>query len=59
MGEGYRMITITKPGLLSNIQDLGRFGFQKYGVITSGVMDPTAHRIANLLVGNKDRKSVV
>lgn len=48
------MITIRKPGLLSSIQDLGRYGFQKYGVIASGTMDSTAHRIANLLVGNPE-----
>lgn len=48
------MITIRKPGLLSSIQDLGRYGFQKYGVIASGAMDPTAHRMANLLVGNPE-----
>ncbi|MFT8322269.1 MAG: biotin-dependent carboxyltransferase family protein [Bacillus sp. (in: firmicutes)] len=46
------MITILKPGLLTTIQDLGRYGFQKYGVIVSGAMDATAHIIANLLVGN-------
>jgi antagonist of KipI len=53
------MITITKPGLLSSIQDLGRYGYQKYGVITSGVMDPIAHRLANLLVGNTEHKPTI
>lgn len=48
------MITIYKPGLLTTIQDIGRFGFQKYGVIASGAMDTLAHRIANLLVGNEE-----
>lgn len=48
------MIKILKPGLLSSIQDLGRYGYQKYGVIASGVMDPLAHRLANLLVGNNE-----
>lgn len=48
------MITIVKPGLLTSIQDLGRYGYQKYGIIASGAMDPLAHRIANLLVGNED-----
>ncbi|RFU64341.1 biotin-dependent carboxyltransferase family protein [Bacillus sp. V59.32b] len=48
------MLTITKPGLLTSIQDLGRYGFQKFGVIASGVMDPLSHRIANLLVGNQE-----
>jgi antagonist of KipI len=54
MGGQRRMITIKKPGLLTSIQDLGRYGFQKYGVIVSGVMDPLAHRTANLLVGNEE-----
>jgi|SRR5690625_4571842 len=48
------MLTIEKPGLLTTVQDLGRYGYQKYGVITSGAMDPLAHRIANILVGNKE-----
>lgn len=49
------MITIKKSGLLTTVQDLGRYGgYQKYGVIASGVMDPIAHRIANLLVGNDE-----
>jgi antagonist of KipI len=51
------MITILKPGLLTTIQDLGRFGFQKYGVITCGAMDQIAFRIANLLVGNKESQA--
>ncbi|WP_226671704.1 biotin-dependent carboxyltransferase family protein [Rossellomorea aquimaris] len=46
------MINVIKPGLLSTIQDSGRFGYQKYGVIVSGSMDPLAHKISNLLVGN-------
>jgi antagonist of KipI len=53
------MITILKPGLLSTIQDLGRYGFQKYGVITSGAMDQLALRIANLLVGNSENQAVM
>lgn len=53
MGER-GMITIKKTGLLTTIQDLGRYGFQKYGVIVSGAMDSLAHRIANLLVGNEE-----
>ena len=48
------MITILKPGLLTTIQDLGRYGFQKNGIIASGAMDPIAHRIANILVGNAE-----
>ncbi|MGI8314801.1 biotin-dependent carboxyltransferase family protein [Halobacillus mangrovi] len=46
------MIHVVKAGLLTTIQDLGRYGNQKHGVIASGVMDSESHRIANLLVGN-------
>lgn len=53
------MITILKPGLLDTLQDLGRHGYQKYGVVTSGAMDAWGHRIANLLVGNKESESTV
>ncbi|WP_309242126.1 biotin-dependent carboxyltransferase family protein [Paenibacillus sp. S150] len=50
-------LLITKPGLLSTIQDLGRFGTQKYGVIASGAMDSFALRMANLLVGNTEKEA--
>lgn len=46
-------ITVVKPGLLSTFQDLGRAGSQHVGVPVCGVMDPLAHRLANLLVGNE------
>jgi antagonist of KipI len=45
-------IKVNRPGLLASIQDLGRYGFQKYGVVVSGAMDANSLRIANLLVGN-------
>lgn len=48
------MIIIKKGGLLTTVQDIGRCGFQKYGVIVSGAMDRFAHRTANLLVGNEE-----
>ncbi len=51
------MIKVLKPGLLSTIQDLGRYGYQKHGVIVSGSMDPLAHKIANLLVGNDETEA--
>ncbi|MGG1514321.1 biotin-dependent carboxyltransferase family protein [Paenibacillus oryzisoli] len=43
---------VIKPGLLSTLQDEGRFGYRKHGVIVSGPMDAFAHRAANVLVGN-------
>ena len=45
-------IIVIKPGLLSTVQDLGRFGRQHLGISPSGAMDLDAHRLANLLVGN-------
>ena len=48
-------IEVIHPGLMTTIQDLGRFGAQKYGVIVSGPMDTYSFRIANILVGNKEQ----
>ncbi|CAI6079843.1 biotin-dependent carboxyltransferase family protein [Cohnella sp. JJ-181] len=45
---------ILKPGLLTTVQDLGRYGVQQFGVIVGGAMDAFALRIANLLVGNDE-----
>ena len=45
-------IEVLKPGPLSSLQDLGRTGVQRFGVIASGVMDEWSHRLANLLAGN-------
>jgi antagonist of KipI len=45
-------LEILKPGLLTTIQDTGRHGFQKEGIIVSGAMDTFALRAANLLAGN-------
>lgn len=40
------------PGVLTTIQDEGRFGYEQFGVSTAGPMDPKAFHTANLLVGN-------
>lgn len=53
------MLKILKNGLQTTVQDLGRTGFQKYGVIASGAMDPFAHRLANLLVGNNEQSATL
>ncbi|MDO5037806.1 MAG: 5-oxoprolinase/urea amidolyase family protein [Tissierellia bacterium] len=44
---------VIKPGLLSTIQDQGRWGYQQYGVAVAGAMDPVAMELANRLVGNE------
>lgn len=45
-------LEVVRPGLLTTVQDLGRWGWQAWGVSVSGPMDPRAHRTANALVGN-------
>ncbi|TVX86828.1 biotin-dependent carboxyltransferase family protein [Paenibacillus agilis] len=45
-------LLIVKPGLLTTVQDLGRYGYQQQGIIVSGAMDTFALRAANILTGN-------
>jgi KipI family sensor histidine kinase inhibitor len=46
-------VTVLHPGLQTTVQDSGRWGYQDLGVPVSGPMDPVAHRLANVLVGNR------
>ncbi|MBM7613505.1 5-oxoprolinase subunit C family protein [Alkaliphilus hydrothermalis] len=46
-------IKIIKAGLLTTLQDKGRFGFQQYGIPVAGAMDQYSLQLANLLVGNE------
>jgi biotin-dependent carboxylase-like uncharacterized protein len=43
---------VVRPGLLTTVQDRGRWGYQSWGVPVAGPMDPCSHRVANALVGN-------
>ncbi len=43
-----------RKGALTTIQDLGRYGYMKYGVSVSGAMDRFALRVGNVLVGNDE-----
>lgn len=52
-------IRVVRPGLLSTVQDLGRPGWQRHGVVVGGAMDATALRIANLLVANPQGAAAV
>lgn len=52
-------ITVLNPGLLTTVQDMGRVGYQQFGVSVSGVMDPRATSIANILVGNEEGEAVL
>lgn len=52
-------ITVLTPGFLATLQDMGRFGYQKNGVIVSGAMDTYSMRLANILVGNDENEAVI
>jgi antagonist of KipI len=46
------VLHVIKPGLLTTVQDLGRYGHQASGVPVAGPMDSFSHRLANQLLGN-------
>ena len=46
-------LVLLQPGPQTTVQDLGRPGFQAYGVPVCGALDGTALRLANALVGNE------
>ncbi len=52
-------MTVQSPGLLSTIQDHGRFGLRNLGVPWSGAMTPVWQQLANALVGNPQRHSII
>jgi antagonist of KipI len=47
-------LRVIRPGMLTTIQDLGRWGYQAGGVPVAGPMDSYSHQRANRLVGNPD-----
>jgi len=53
------VLEILAPGPLTTIQDLGRFGFGRFGVARSGALDSFSCRIANLLVENPENEAVL
>ncbi|MDQ0162986.1 5-oxoprolinase subunit C family protein [Aeribacillus alveayuensis] len=53
------LFEVIKPGLLTTIQDLGRYGYQQYGIVAAGAMDSYAMRMANVLVGNDLNEGVL
>ncbi|ARF18233.1 biotin-dependent carboxyltransferase family protein [Sporosarcina ureae] len=52
-------VNVLNAGLLTTVQDIGRTGSQKFGVLVSGAMDSYSMRIANLLVGNDEREGIL
>ncbi len=56
MGKGMEVL---QAGLLTTVQDAGRFGYQKMGIPVSGAMDLSAYHTANLLAGNPGNEAVL
>ena len=50
--EKIEAFEVLEPGILTTIQDLGRYGFSQFGVPPSGALDPLSFRLGNLLVEN-------
>ena len=48
------VIEVIEPGLLTTLQDMGRYGYLHHGVPASGAMDTVALRMANILTGNPE-----
>ncbi len=52
-------LLVLRPGMLTTVQDLGRWGRQGSGVPVAGPMDAYSHRRANRLVGNDDNAAAL
>lgn len=52
-------LMLLSPGPLASIQDLGRFGYRRFGVPQSGVLHPDLARIANTLAENSEDTAVI
>jgi biotin-dependent carboxylase-like uncharacterized protein len=46
------VLRVLSPGLMTTLQDRGRYGWQHLGIPVSGALDPVALAAANALVGN-------
>ncbi len=46
--------TVLNPGMQTTVQDLGRTGYQAYGMPVAGAVDSFAFRAGNLLLGNEE-----
>jgi biotin-dependent carboxylase-like uncharacterized protein len=53
------MVDVKSAGLLTTIQDLGRFGYRKFGVPLSGAMDLFSANAANALLNNDAQCAVL
>jgi antagonist of KipI len=52
-------LVIRKPGILTTVQDLGRFGSRRLGINPNGAMDAVAVRTINIALGNDETEAVL
>jgi biotin-dependent carboxylase-like uncharacterized protein len=50
---------VLSPGLLTSVQDRGRFGWRHLGIGCSGAVDDYSFSVANLLVGNPMQSAAI
>jgi 5-oxoprolinase (ATP-hydrolysing) subunit C len=52
-------LELGSPGVLASVQDLGRLGSRRFGVPTSGAIEPAWLRIANVLAGAREEAPAI
>ena len=52
-------LTVVRPGMLTTVQDLGRWGHQHLGIPVAGAMDWYSHARANRLLGNPEEAATL
>lgn len=52
-------LKIVKPGILTTVQDLGRWGHQSEGIPVAGAMDLEALRFGNVMLGNAENAAAL
>ncbi len=53
------VIEVIQPGVLSSVQDTGRFGYRDIGVPSSGAFDQVSLRLGNRLLGNSESDAAI
>ena len=52
-------LNILSTGPLTSIQDIGRFGYQRYGITQSGPMDRMSYELAHRLLGDETSNALI
>ncbi len=52
-------LIVRKTGMLTSVQDLGRWGYQSSGVPVAGAMDLPALRLGNTMLGNPENAAAL